>query len=221
MPLLNQTTELFKNLTISQNQHSEQLTYPEQMFILNTRVFVYGYLLFPLAVIGVILNSFTILVLLHPRLRSFSTNAYLTALSLANIVCLANFIFLYSLRYIISYKMFQRAILTQMNHTSLSNQLNEINQLESFINLVYGVWSPIFTTFQLYTFYLTCAVTVDRWIYVTWPLKADKICKLKNTFIVIGIIFLFCFVYNLPRWFEIESYKVTKSVTNQTYYQVC
>jgi hypothetical protein len=207
--------ENFTNMTnVTVARAAVELTTEDQMVVLNTRLFVYGYLLFPLCVLGVILNGFTILVLLHPRMRSFSTNAYLTTLSLANIVCLINFIFLYSLRYILSYQMFRNMILD----TAEARDANVINQYESYISLIYGIWSPVFTTFQLFTFYLTCAVTVDRWIYVTWPLKADKICTLRNTFTAIGLIFLFCFVYNLPRWFEIESVRMTTPL-NQTYYQ--
>jgi hypothetical protein len=209
--------ENFTNITniTSASKSAVELTTEEQMVVLNARLFVYGYLLFPLCVLGVILNGFTILVLLHPRMRSFSTNAYLTTLSLANIVCLINFIFLYSLRYILSYQMFRNIVILG---TAAAQDANVINQYESYISLIYGIWSPIFTTFQLFTFYLTCAVTVDRWVYVTWPLKADKICTLRNTFTAIALIFLFCFVYNLPRWFEIESVRKSTPL-NQTYYQ--
>jgi hypothetical protein len=197
----------------------DMLTSDDQMTILNARLIVYGYLLFPLCVLGVILNGFTILVLLHPRMRAFSTNAYLTTLSLANIVVLINFLFLYSLRYTISYTTFRHMIEPNTEEARAAAAADVVNQYESYINLIYGIWSPISTTFQLFTFYLTCAVTVDRWVYVTWPLKADKICTLRNTFIVIALIFLFCFLYNLPRWFEIESHKHT-TPSNQTYYQV-
>lgn len=187
------------------------LSHQDKLLIVDIRLFVYGWVVLPVAIIGLVLNSFTILVLLHPRMRNFSTNAYLTTLSLANIVCLINFILLYSIRYIVSYEFFKRNAID-------SSGTGDIHPYESFINLIYGIWSPIFTTFQLYAIYLTVAVTVDRWIYVTWPLKADTICTMKNTFRAVGIIFLFCFMYNLPRWFEIESYQF-KSSTNRTYYQ--
>lgn len=75
----------------------------DMFFILNARLFIYGYVVLPLALVGLALNLFTILVLMHPKMRYFSTNAYLTTLSMANIICLINFVFLYSLRYLLAY----------------------------------------------------------------------------------------------------------------------
>jgi len=196
----NLTTTIGAQLIAATNRTVVQdaLTKEEQLLIVNIRLIIYGYMLLPLTLIGLALNGFTIVVLLHPKMRNFSTNAYLTALSIANIVCLINFIFLYSFRYILSNEIFKKNVYHYQN-------VNEIHPYESFINLIYGIWSPIFTTFQLYAIYLTCAVTVDRWIYLTWPLKIDTICSMKNTLIAIVLLFVFCVVYNLPRWFEIET----------------
>ena len=180
----------------------------DDLMILDLRLFVYGGLLLPMAIAGLILNAFTIVVLLHPRMRN-STNVYLTALSMVNIVCLLNFIFLYSLRYLLSYK-------TVQNNIYYVEQ--KVNTYESFINLIYRFWSPIFLTFQLYAIYLTCAVTVDRWVYLKWPLKADTICTLKVTIKLIIILFLFCVVFNLSRWFEVDSDKLV-SYDGISYYQ--
>ncbi|CAF0937540.1 unnamed protein product [Brachionus calyciflorus] len=186
------------------------LTDEEKLLIVNIRLYVYGWIVLPIAIIGLILNGFTIIVLLHPKMRNFSTNVYLTTLSIANMACLLNFIFLYSLRYLVSYEYFIINVYQPV--------ITDIHPYESFINFIYGIWSPIFTTFQLYAIYLTVAVTVDRWIYVTWPLRADSICTMKNTFRTVIFIFVFCFTYNLPRWFEIESFQQV-SITNRTYYQ--
>jgi hypothetical protein len=153
--------------------------------ILNIRLIIFGYVMLPLAICGVLLNGFTIVVLLHPRMRVSSTNAYLTALSIANIVCLFDAIFQYSIRYL----MFT---LYDIN-----------NSYEQFYNLTISYWSPISLTFQLYAIYMTCAVTVDRWIYLKWPLKVDKICTMTNTIRLIVSIFIFCFIYNLPNWFTV------------------
>jgi hypothetical protein len=91
-----------------------------------------------------------------------------------------------------------------------------LNGYENFINLIYPFGSPIFSTFQLYAIYLTCAVTCDRWIYLKWPLKADLICTIRTTLKIILSIFVFCVVYNLPRWFEVETTLVNN---NSSFYQ--
>ena len=183
----------------------------EHLLILDIRLYVFGGVLLPMAIIGIILNAFTILVLLHPRMRN-STNIYLTALSLANIVCLINFIFLYSLRYLISYKLY----VTSMFNKQMGL---EVNMYESFINRNLRFFSPVFSTFQLYAIYLTCAVTIDRFIYLRWPLKAESICTIKSTIRITFAILLFCTIYNLPRWFEVESSLQVSKRTNMTYYQ--
>jgi hypothetical protein len=163
--LLNETTTA---ITQTVKTASDPLTIQDKLLIVKFRLIVYTYMVSPIAVIGIALNGFTVLVLLHPKLRNYSTNAYLTALSIANIVCLINFLFLYSFRYGLSNEFFKKNV--------YGGGYDEIHSYESFINLIYGVWSPIFTTFQLFAIYLTCAVTVDRWICVTWPLKVSLNC---------------------------------------------
>ena len=187
-----------------------ELTNEDELVILNTRIFVYSYMLLPACLIGLLLNVFTIVVLMHRKMHS-STNVYLTALSVANIICLINFIFLYSVRYIVSNSIFRQSMLNATTN-------HEMHVYESYINLIYGSWSPVFTTFQLYAIYLTCAVSVDRFICLLYPFKVDKICSIKNTLTSIFLIFVFCFVYNLPKWFEVESYAVVTS-NNRTIYQ--
>ena len=178
----------------------------ENLLLLKIRLVVFGYVMLPMLIIGILLNGFTILVLLHPRMKN-STNVYLTGLSIANILCLINFVIFYSFRYIFSYEIFKRNL----------NGTQDSNSFESFINFIMQYWIPIFNTFQLFAIYLTCAVTVDRWVYLRWPMKADKICTIKVTLKIICLLFLFCFIYNLPRWFEIESQKII-STENKTYY---
>ena len=186
------------------------LSVDDELAIVNTRIFVYSYMLLPACIIGLVLNVFTIIVLLNPKMRS-STNFYLTALSAANIICLINFIFLYSVRYIISSQNFFKQI-------GVHIETDEPHMYESFINFVLGYWFPIVNTFQLYAIYLTCAVSVDRCLCLVYPFKVEKICSIKNTIISIVAIFLFCALYNIPNWFEVESYPVINNF-NRTHYK--
>ena len=176
----------------------------EDLLVLNIKFIVYVWIMMPLSAIGFILNGFTIAVLLHPRMRN-STNAYLTALSVANIFCLLFFLIMYSFRFMLSYELFKNVIILKVF---------TMNGYENFILMIYPFSNPILTTFQLFAIYLTCAVTVDRWIYLKWPLKADSICTIKSTLRVILVLFVFCVVYNLPKWFEVET-----SVNNSSNYQ--
>ena len=196
----NSNMENLKNLTDIEQDH---------LLILDIRLYVFAGLMLPMTIVGVILNAFTILVLLHPRMRN-STNFYLTALSIANIFCLLVWMFLYSFRYLFSYKTFQNNIYFGYY---------EVNKYESLVNYLLRFIMPIFSTLQLYSIYLTCAVTVDRFIYVNWPLKADKICTIRSTIVTISILFFCCVFYNLPRWFEVDSDLKVAANTNVSYYQ--
>ena len=187
------------------------LSADDELAILRMRIFVYSYMLFPACLVGIALNIFTIIVLAHRKMHS-ATNVYLTALSLANTICLIHFVFLYSIRYIISSANF----VAQIARNASSSY--DVHPYESYINLNYGKWSPVFTTFQLYEIYLTCAVSVVRFICLMYPCKVKKICSIKNTLTSIILIFVFCLVYNLPKWFEVESYAVLTS-NNRTIYQ--
>jgi hypothetical protein len=107
-------------------------------------------------------------------------------------------------------------IFLKMKASTQTTSVDHSHSYDSFICFIYGIVHPVFMTFQLYSIYLTCAVTVDRWIYITFPLKVDTICSMRNTFKAIAGIFAFCVIYNLPRWFEIESFKViVPTVTNK------
>ena len=206
-----------KNFTYFINKTEiDALTSDEILSIIQLRYIIYGWICLPISIIGLVLNSFTIIVLLHSRMRNFSTNIYLTALSIANIVCLINYIFLYSLRYLISYSNFKLQALNSQTETQYS--ITGI-KYESFLSMILWAWSPIFNTFQLFAIYLTCSVTVDRWIYLLFPFKADRLCTKRRTMIVILCILLFCVLFNLPRWFEVTYIKYYDDVTNLTIYQ--
>ena len=223
----------------------DDLSIDDKLLIVHIRLIIYAYLVMPIAIGGIALNGFTCVVLLHPKMRYFSTNAYLTALSISNIVCLINFLFLYSFRYMLSNEMFKRNVINshhQQQHqphmasngtnatlvSSMQQQQQQQQQqtndasddamrmYENVVNLLYGCWTPIFTTFQVFAIYLTCAVTIDRWFYVAMPLRVDTICSMKNTLRTIGGLFAFCVVYNLPKWFEIESVAVPIASTAST-----
>jgi hypothetical protein len=211
-------SSLYNPTNQSQSLAIQKLTYHDELLIIRLRYVFFGYIFLPISVIGLILNGFTITVLLHPRMKSFSTNIYLIALSIANIVCLINYIFLYSIRYLISNENFKKTIydanrLAYATKTSIHGIV-----YENFLSMILWSWSPIFLTFQLFSIYLTCAVTVDRWIYLLYPLKAESICTIKRTLITIFCIFLYCVLFTLPRWFEITYDKRFDPSTNLTLY---
>jgi hypothetical protein len=196
------------------------LSYDDQHLVITFRYILYGWIGFPIAVTGLFLNGFTIAVLLNSKMRSFSTNIYLTALSIANVVVLINFIFLYSLRYIISYNNFKKNIDRVFFGQSLKPDPTisyAALYYESYLNTVLWAWSSIFITFQLFSIYLTCAVTVDRWIYLLTPLKAERICTTRRTLGVIYGIFFFCVIFNIPRWFEVTYDHYVDPHTNKTF----
>lgn len=56
--------------------------------------------------------------------------------------------------------------------------------------------------FQIGTVWINLGMSTDRFIAIHFPLKSLKFCTLSNAKKIILIIFLFSFLYSLPRYFE-------------------
>lgn len=202
------------------NSSVNSLDYEDQLQIISIRLAVYGWLCLPIAIIGILLNCFSIYILLHPKMKSISTNIYLTALSLSNIICLLNYIIFYSLRYLISYKNFKNIILSKSINTQIDEEINYTAiYYENFCNIILWAWSPIFLTIQLFSIYLTCAITIDRSIYILFPFDKDVYCSKTRTLKAIYLIFFLTILFNLPRWFEVTYEKHFDSFNNITHYR--
>ncbi|CAF1160801.1 unnamed protein product [Didymodactylos carnosus] len=157
----------------------------DETLILLVRLILQGYISFFIGICGIVGNIITIIVLCSKTMRTTPTNIYLTALSASNIFYLLIFIPQQSLKYMLGYKMYlndkpfpYELIIAQIPMTAISN------------------------TILLSLIFLTVAVSIDRLIFIKYPLKAARICTRRNTLIVIFFIYAFSIIYCIPYWLE-------------------
>ena len=123
--------------------------------------------------------------------RTCSTSVFLIALAIADSGLLLCFLF-------------TTAIKTSLPSISYSYNYNMFYAYFGF---------PMFFFFFVASIWLVVAVAVNRFIVVYFPMKAKSICTLTKTGISILVILLFCFVINIPHFFN---YRVEKEKDENT-----
>jgi hypothetical protein len=97
-----------------------------------------------------------------------------------------------------------------------------------FIPIVMPYMYPIGTSAQTGSIYFTLVVTLERWMAVSYPLRAKSVCTLSRArWASVGIA-AFAMLYNGPRWFEFRTGRfgshydviMTKLRCNGTYIKV-
>lgn len=143
---------------------------------------------------GIIGNILSIIVLTRTCMKS-STYSYLTALSVSDLLFLILTMFILS------------------RDSEKPNQ--EISWGKPFYIKLFPFVHPSAITFQVTSIWLTCAFTVDRYIMICHPFKAERWCKLSTARKTIVGVFVAGLLFNVIRFFEYESSEITVS-TNDT-----
>ncbi|KAH9499108.1 hypothetical protein Btru_006706 [Bulinus truncatus] len=140
-----------------------------------------------LAVLGFLGNTLSIVVLQHRQMRS-STSYYLLSLAIYdNCILLGMFVYF---------------CLPAMVHYSPS-----LKNYESFSSQTIGAGYPLSLTAQMASIYTCVGFTVERFIAVCRPLHVANTCTRSRTLRAIVLIFLWSFIYNIPRFFHYEVYE--------------
>lgn len=150
----------------------------------NLKIYMNGIVALLIIVLGLIGNSLTVIVLTRRTMHS-STNCYLTALAVWDALVLLNTLFLITL-------------------PQLSQQFND----DAFPYVVLYIY-PFALVSQTATLWITVSFTVERYIAVCHPLKAASMCTIPRARLVISIISVSSFLFNMCRWFE---YKVVEEL---------
>jgi hypothetical protein len=173
-----------------------------------------------------ITNIFTVIVLLHPRMRNSSTHVYLMALSACNVFLLAGLMLNYSLKSIGKYYLFRfilkyiifLLIATYPELLAYLRRPDRINRnallgdaYEQFYAHVAPITTPLLSMLLLCSTYLTVLVSGDRYFLICWPLIAEKIRTRKMALRLVLLVFIFVNLYILPHWFEYRT--ATRNVT--------
>ncbi|CAF3877192.1 unnamed protein product [Adineta steineri] len=176
-----------------------------------------GWLTLIFCLFGIITNIFTVVVLLHPRMRNSSTHVYLMALSACNIFLLTGLMINYSLKSIASYP----ELLAYLRRPDRINRDALLaNSYEQFYARVAPITTPLLSMLLLCSTYLTVLVSGDRYFLICWPLMAEKIRTRKMAIRLLLLVFILVNIYIFPHWFEYRTTAIyihrTYSITNST-----
>ena len=135
--------------------------------------------------VGIVCNILSAVVLTR-RVMNSSTYSYLSALAVCDTLALFFSLILYS----------------------EDTQYPEKGQLR-WQGVIYVYLFPFVhpaaVTFQVTSIWLTLAFTVDRYIMICHPFRAEKMCSVGRARIVIVCICLFGILFNIPRFLEYKT----------------
>ncbi|XP_069101458.1 FMRFamide receptor-like [Argopecten irradians] len=140
-----------------------------------------------LCCLGIIGNILSVIVLSQRLMRS-STYSYLSALALSDTF------FLFT------------TMLLLIKDTKKPVK-SEIRWMEPYYVYMFPYIHPAALTFQVTSIWLTLAFTVDRYIMICHPFKAERWCSVGRARKVIFGLITAGFVYNIPRFFEYKAEK--------------
>ncbi|KAK2140274.1 hypothetical protein LSH36_1411g00000 [Paralvinella palmiformis] len=133
----------------------------------------------PLAIFGILGNMLAFIVLCRQKKR-LTTNVLLQTLAVADTLVLISSILLRSMRFV------------------------HWRAYDDVFHYVFLALYPCVYFFRLADIWITVLMTVDRYIAVCHPLKAQSLCTLRRTYITIAIILVATFTFSLPRLFEFK-----------------
>ena len=157
----------------------------------------------PIATFGICGNILVFVVLCRQKQR-LTTDVLLQALAVADTLVLVSSILLGSMRRV---------------------------GWDAFDSIYHYIFLPLYPClyfFRLVDTWLTVMMTIDRYIAVCHPLRAQHLCTLRRTYISIAVIIFVTLVISLPRFFEFEmhysdadelytGYMITPLLKDKTY----
>ncbi|CAF0828433.1 unnamed protein product [Didymodactylos carnosus] len=143
----------------------------------NIEIIGYRYVILTICIFGTVCNILNLCVLLNRRLKE-SPYTYLTALALADMLTL------------ISISPFT---ITRGDYIHHENIFYKLQKFEI-------IYMPMANYFGHVSIMITLALTIERYLFTTYPLKVQSFCKSRYARIVIVIILIICAIIDIPRF---------------------
>ena len=157
--------------------------------------FVTGVILYPtICIPGLIGNILTLIVLFQPNMRN-STNAFLSALAVADSIKLLNDILYFSV-----------LLLFRTNKSAASVAYGYIYPYAHFV----------FNMSACVSSWMTVSVAVERYMMVCHPQRARTFCTRRRAIITSVVIYVIMTLVAMPSAFRYKTITVFDQVTNQT-----
>lgn len=186
------TQETFTSSFEDSAEAPQNRTQPSEDLLsaINLRKVIYLKITPALCAFGILCNIINLIVLCHKQMRG-STNCFLTALAVSDMMLLAMQI--------------GPIIVSTENLVGYSRKYIIASR---YLIIIRYVTSNFFITC---TSWLTVAVTIERFIAIRFALKAKIMCTIYRAKVAIITIFITSFVFHFSKWFE---YGVNKDITN-------
>ncbi|CAG7836625.1 unnamed protein product [Allacma fusca] len=141
-----------------------------------------------IAILGIIGNILTMMVLSRPQMKS-SVCCLLFNLACCDLILLIVVLPVHGINVFIK-------------HFSLWPEYTSL-----FIPRAAPFLLPIIATAQTGSIYFTMSVSAERYIAVCWPLKSRFLCTWSRARYYSLAVFIFSCLINVPRWFELQTYE--------------
>lgn len=146
-----------------------------------------------ICVFGILGILLTVVVLSKKNMHT-STNSYLMALSVADLIFLI------------------------LLATVLAEECFVPNTTPFFNYMIYATFAAIFMNiFLLTSIWVTVMLAVERYIAICQPFLATKLCTVQKAWVIIAIIFVVAFLCRLPNFWENSIVTVYDTFTNQSW----
>lgn len=144
----------------------------------DVEVIGYRYVISSVCIFGVVCNLLNLCVLLQRRLKE-SPYTYLTGLAIADMITLIS-----------------------MSPVSIvrGDFIRDENIFYALTRLQTRICMPLANYFGQVSIMITVALTVERYLFTTYPLRTRSFCKPRYARVVIAIISIFCGIVNFPRF---------------------
>lgn len=150
----------------------------------------YRYVVLIICIFGTVCNILNLCVLLQRRLKE-SPYTYLTGLAIADMLTLISI---------------SPLSLVRGDYIHKEDILFFLMRLETF------GYMPLANYFGQVSIMITVALTVERYLFTTYPLRTQSFCKPRYARMVIAIIIIVCAILSMPRFFQNTLTKVTGPV---------
>ena len=137
----------------------------------------YRYVALTICLFGIVCNILNLCVLLQRRLKE-SPYTYLTGLAIADMLTLISFSPLSIVR---------------------GDYIRQKHLLIILMRLATYIYMPLANYFGQVSIMITVALTIERYLFTTYPLRTQSFCKPRYARMIIAIIVLVCAILNLPR----------------------
>lgn len=169
---------------------------PQTTILHELQHYLSGVCVFIICVLGLIGNSLAIRVMLRKEYVNTSTYVYLTGLTVSD-----------SLFLVFDILLCVKDLLSK----------NSTLALAGYPGTTFPVFHPLANTFHCTSIWLTLGFTVDRYIMICHPFEGSKFCTRKRAIFTVVGIYIFGFLYNIPRFLEYETYVLPNLFSDKKY----